>query len=71
MDKDLESGKVGTVGSYDLAFSGGKLVGTVTAEGVTVAITLDATAVLDALAKAIPGTIDDAIFGVIKAALAA
>lgn len=73
MEKDLIGGKIGSVGSYDVAFNDGKLVVTSSvADGpasASLSVSLDAGMVLDALAKAIPGTIDDAIIGVAKAAL--
>lgn len=75
MEADILDGKIGAVGGYDLEFKAGKLsfVVDVAAPGGLVAgklgIAMDAGAVLDALAKAIPGTIDDAIISVAKAAL--
>jgi hypothetical protein len=74
MEKDIVDGKIGNVGSYDVEFKDGKLKAQVAAspaEGVSAGafIEIDAAMVLDALAKAIPGTIDDALLGVAKAAL--
>lgn len=70
---DMVQGKIGTVGDYDIQFVEGKLVITAKANygvgSTSVVQSLDAGAVLDALAKAIPGTIDDSIIGVIKAAI--
>lgn len=77
MEADILDGKIGAVGGYDLEFKGGKLtfVVDVAAPGGLVegklGVGVDAGAVLDAIAKAIPGTIDDAIIGVAKAALLA
>lgn len=80
MEAELAQGKLGDVGAYDVAFKDGKLVASAMASavnGVGLALSADvkveigAEAVLDALAKAIPGTIDDALLGVIKAALKA
>lgn len=73
MEKDIVDGKIGTVGAYDLEFKGGKLsfkVG-VAFEGMSadVVLAIDSDGVLDALAKAIPGQIDDTILSVVKAAL--
>lgn len=73
MEKDILDGKIGAVGAYDLEFKGGKLsfkVG-VAYEGMSadLVLALDSDAVLDAIAKAIPGQIDDTIFNVVKAAL--
>jgi hypothetical protein len=73
MDKDIVDGNIGTVGKYDLEFKGGKLCLKINADvgygAVTLDLDLNAEFILDALAKAIPGTIDDAILGVMKAAL--
>lgn len=70
---DLVEGKLGTVGDYELAVSSGKLVVTINVKHGVIAsglsLELDALAVLDVLAAAIPGTIDDAIINVAKAAL--
>lgn len=70
---DLAGGQLGAAGTWDLKFEEKKLVLSLDAGHTLgtagVVIKLDAPAVIDALAKAIPGTIDDAIFGVIKAAL--
>jgi hypothetical protein len=74
MEADIAQGQVGKVGQYDVEFKGGKLVAKIDAkpaDGVAagVFVEVDAAVVLDALAKAIPGTIDDALLGVAKAAL--
>jgi hypothetical protein len=75
MEKDIVEGNIGSVGKYDVAFKGGKLVLSLDAgaDGVVgaLSVSVDAAVVLDALAAAIPGKIDDAIIGLIKAALAA
>lgn len=72
-DKELLEGKLGTVGSYDLAFKGGKLMASLKAgaAGVSGGLTLevDGDALIDALCKAIPGQIDDALGQILKAAL--
>lgn len=74
MEKDIVDGAIGKVGKYDLEFKEGELrfvleVGQFgLGAGVKVAIKADA--VLDAIAKAIPGQVDDAIFAVLKQALA-
>lgn len=72
-EKEIVQGPLGSVGKYDVSFSGGKLVATVSAAegpaGINVSLVLDAGQVLDAIAKAIPGTFDDAIISVAKAAL--
>lgn len=75
MEKDIVEGSIGQIGSYDVEFKGGKLIAVVMAEkaelGISagVKVEIKAEAVIDALAAAIPGSIDDAIFGVLKAAL--
>lgn len=73
MEKDIVEGNIGSVGQYDLEFKGGKLCLSVSAQAgpgeMGLSIKVDAAKVVDALAKAIPGQVDDAIFGVFKAAL--
>lgn len=74
MEKELVEGKIGSVGSYNVEFKDGKLTATVSASvssGVDAGahISLDASLVLDALSKAIPGSIDDALLGMLKSAL--
>lgn len=75
MEKDIVDGKLGSVGGYDLEFKGGKLMFklNVSWNGLAgeVAMGVDADGVLDALAKAIPGQIDDTVFALLKAALKA
>lgn len=75
MEKDLAEGKIGSVGAYDLEFKGGKLTFKLSAgaSGLSamVGIEADADVVLDALAKAIPGHVDDALLGLMKSALKA
>lgn len=71
--KDIVEGNLGTVGKYDVEFKEGKLVAEISAEAgpleAGMVVKLDAGKVIDALAKAIPGQVDDAVFGVLKAAL--
>lgn len=73
MEGELLQGNLGSVGKYDVAFKEGGLVAEVKADmgpaNASVMIKLDAAKVIDALAAAIPGTVDDAVFGLIKAAL--
>lgn len=75
MDKELVQGNLGEVAKYDVEFKEGKLVAAINAEAAQgmveagMVVKLDAGKVLDALAKAIPGTMDDAMIGVVKAAL--
>lgn len=73
MEKDIVDGKIGAVGSYDVEFKSGKLQLKVGVEhsglGADVALWADADKVLDALAKAIPGVLDDAVIEVAKKAI--
>lgn len=73
MEKDLIAGEIGKVGMYKLAFVGGKLVLSAEVAGgplaVEASVKLGAAELIDAIAAAIPGKVDDAILGVIKAAL--
>jgi hypothetical protein len=73
MEKDIVAGQIGAVGAYDLEFKGGKLSLKVGVQhsgvGADVVIWLESDAVLDALAKAIPGQLDDALLGMLKGAL--
>lgn len=75
MEMDIVEGNIGEIGMYDVEFKGGKLVAMANGgdkEGMVVvktAIELDAGKVMDAIAKAIPGTVDDAILAVMKSAL--
>lgn len=75
MEGTLTEGALGSVGKYDVKFEQGKLVVEVMASAsvgdVGLVAKVDAEKVLDALAAAIPGKIDDAVFGLIKAALKA
>lgn len=70
---ELVEGQLGSVGSYDLEFQDGNLTVSLKADvgplkaGLT--LVLDSAQLMDAVAKAIPGTVDDAVIGVIKAAL--
>jgi len=75
MDKEIVQGNIADAGAYDVAFKDGKLVAKASAgkSGVSAAVefSVDADVVLDAIAKAIPGQIDDMVIGVIKTALKA
>lgn len=77
---DIIEGPIGAVGSYDVEFKDGKLVAKVGAEheplkGVTVkadvSVELGAEAVIDAIARAIPGEVDDFVLDKLKKALLA
>lgn len=73
MDQHIADGKVGSEGGYSVDFKGGNLVALLDVkEGPFqghVEAKIDSDMVLDAIAKAIPGQIDDAVIAVIKAAL--
>ena len=73
MEKDIVEGKIGEVGAYDLEFKEGKLQFKVGVEKVgleaELKLAIGAAAVLEAIKKAIPGQVDDAIIGVLEAAL--
>lgn len=73
MEAKIVGGAIGSVGQYDVSFKEGKLVAELKAheaffEGGMV-VKIDAGQVLDALAAAIPGAIDDAVIALVKAAL--
>lgn len=76
MEKDIVDGKIGEVGAYDLEFKEGALKFTLLlaspfgVEG-ELNVKVKADAVMDAIAKAIPGQVDDAVLGLIKSALKA
>ncbi len=73
METELAEGKLGTVGQYDVAFKDGFLVVDVGAAiplgSLGIVLKVDAAQIVDAIAKAIPGTLDDVILGVLKTAL--
>ncbi len=75
MEKDIVEGNIGAVGSYDIEFKGGKLTAKVGVghSGVSGNISLEfnSDAIIDALCKAIPGQIDDALGAILKNALKA
>ena len=73
-EKELVHGKLGEAGDYDLTLTkeGNLCVVLKAAVGpmkAGVTLELDSAEVLDVIAKAIPGTLDDAILGAAKAAL--
>jgi hypothetical protein len=73
MEKELVSGKIGEMGKYDVEFKEGKLVveidGFFEKSSATLVVKVDAAQVLDALAKAVPGEMDDAAIALVKLAL--
>jgi len=75
MEKDIVDGKIGAVGAYDVEFKEGKLVAKLDVEkvgvGASVAVFIKAEAVLEAIKKAIPGQIDDAVLNILEGVLKA
>lgn len=73
MDQDLAQGNIGQVGKYDVAFKDKMLVIEIDEQdslgSTQLKRSVSAKAVLEALKKAIPGSVDDAVFNVIEAAL--
>ena len=74
MDKPIAEGNIGTVGHYKVEFKGGKLRAEGSAHhevGVETGafIGVDSDLVIDAICKAIPGTMDDTFGAIVKAAL--
>lgn len=73
MDANIVGGKVGSVGAYDVKFVGGQLAAELVVEegpfAGNLSVKIDAGKVLDAIADAVPGQIDDAVIALIKAAL--
>ncbi len=72
-NRELIEGPLGSKGKYDLEIKDNCLVAEIsyvdTLVGVGASVKLPAAAVLDALAKAIPGTLDDKIIAAAKKAL--
>jgi len=75
MEKEIVDGKLGEKASYKVEFKGGQLHAELLADvgplNAGVKISLSADEVLDAIAKQIPGQIDDAVINLIKQALKA
>lgn len=73
VEMDIAEGPIGTVGAYDVEFKGGFLVAKINAGAGPVSanaeVKIGADALLDAIARAIPGTIDDVILNLLKTAL--
>ena len=77
---DVADGKLGEVGAWEVDLSSGSLVlkakvaakaGEVASLGVNVEASVSGDALIDAICKAIPGHVDDALGGVLKSALKA
>ena len=70
---DLAQGQIGPEAKYDVKFEGGKLVAELNYEGALLGaglnIHIGADQVINAIEKAIPGQIDDAVLELIKSAL--
>lgn len=76
----MVEGNIGSVGAYDIEFVGGKLVAKATVSNGTdaaiqvaadVSVTVGAGAVIDALEKAIPGTLSKDVLELIRKGLGA
>jgi hypothetical protein len=72
---ELAGGALSPEASWELDLKGGKLLLSVKyagqGGGADLALTLDSAYFLDKLAEKIPGQIDDAVFSLLKAAIAA
>jgi hypothetical protein len=70
---EIVKGNIGTVGNYNVKFESGKVVIEANAAqdygSVGIVLKLDAAVILDAMAKAIPGQLDDMLFGAVKSSL--
>lgn len=75
MEKDIVEGQIGPHAKYDVEFKQGALRGFIEADfGVVKGkfeVSFPADGVIDAIKKAIPGQIDDAILDVLQSALKA
>lgn len=74
MDKELASGNIGEVGKYVVSFKGGFLlvnanVSLPPGESASLQVSVDSDKVLDAIAAAVPGKLDDALIALIKIGL--
>lgn len=71
--KLLASGAIGAEGKYEIKFEGGQVLASVQYDGVElgaqVALVIKTKAGLESLKKLIPGTLDDAIIGIVEVAL--
>ena len=75
MDKEILDKKLGSVGSFELDLVDGnlefKLNADVTGVSASILLKIDSGELLDKLAAVIPGQFDDAVIGMLKAALKA
>lgn len=73
MEGDIVGGKLGDIGEDHVTFKNGKLRAEISAGSGPVAggafIEIDSDKVIDALEKAIPGTFDDVVLELARAAL--
>lgn len=73
MDKDLVNGKLGTVGSYDLAFTAGKIVVSVGLSlpevGASLSVSIGPKEILDLIASKIGGPIPAEVASFLESAL--
>lgn len=74
MDAVIAKGPIADVGVYSVEFKGGKLlvsanVSLPPGESASLLVTVDSDKVLDAIALAVPGKIDDALIALIKLGL--
>lgn len=71
--KDLAHGALGSAGEFDVKFEDGKLVASADAAvgpgSVGVVVKIDGNKVIDAIEKAIPGQLDDAVLELLRAAV--
>lgn len=73
MEGEIAQGALGSAGKYDIEFKEGALVIEVTASvemgSASLVIKVPAAKVLDAIAAAIPGKMDDAVIALVKSGL--
>ena len=72
---DVIQGNIGSEGSYELDIEGGKLIAKAAFNGsqlgASLDVKLDLVAILEKVKEKIPGTIDDAVIGLVQGALVA
>lgn len=74
MNSDIASGPLGSFGKYSVVFKDGSLVVSAEAslppgEKAIFSLSVDSDKVLDAIAAAVPGKLDDALIALIKIGL--
>lgn len=74
MDKDIVAGKLGTVGNYDLAFIGGKIIFTLGVGlpevGASLSVSVGPKEILDLIAAKIGGPVPKSVVEFLETALA-